>query len=128
MSEVDHWDDKTMVWERYCEAIEAERGLPESIDGLGYIQIHKITDNVVVKRTLGRTFDPPREALAMEFVRKHTSIPVPRVLCIVQTEKAEDEHFYVMDFVDGQQLRHVWPKLSIWEKLCVAWTLRSYIR
>ncbi len=118
--------------EKYCESIQANQGLPESIDGYGQMKIYKITDKVVVKRTLGRTFDDavqvPHEALAMDFVRKHTSIPVPRVLRTIQTEDAEDELFYVMDFVDGQQLRHVWPTLSIWGKLRVAWTLRSYIR
>ncbi|THG93599.1 hypothetical protein EW026_g7679 [Hermanssonia centrifuga] len=130
-SEVDDWNDETIL-EKYCESIQANQGLPESIDGYGQMKIYKITDKVVVKRTLGRTFDDavqvPHEALAMDFVRKHTSIPVPRVLRTIQTEDAEDELFYVMDFVDGQQLRHVWPTLSIWGKLRVAWTLRSYIR
>ncbi len=112
--------------------MRSQQGLPESIDGYGQIQIYKITDKVVVKQTLGRTFDDvvqvPHEALAMEFVRKNTSIPVPRILRTIHNNGTEGELFYAMDFVDGQQLRHVWPTLSIWGKLRVAWTLRSYIR
>ncbi|PSS37222.1 hypothetical protein PHLCEN_2v943 [Hermanssonia centrifuga] len=111
--------------------MRAKQGLPESVDGSGQLLIHKITANVVVKRTLKRSFEGdeqvPHEALAMNFVQKHTSIPVPRVLRIIDNEQLRGNYLYVMEFIDGQQLGQVWPTLSMWGNLRVSWTLRSYI-
>ncbi len=126
--DVIEWDDNAIL-HKYFDMLVAGDGLPDSADNLGQLLIARITDKVIVKRIQGRTFDGgpdvPHEALAVKFVRKHTAIHVPRVL---RTIHAEGFLFYVMDFVDGKQLGQVWPTLSIWKKLRVAWTLRSYIR
>ncbi|THG93598.1 hypothetical protein EW026_g7678 [Hermanssonia centrifuga] len=105
--EVEQWDDATIL-NKYYDAMRAKQGLPESVDGLGQLLIHKITADVVVKRTLKRSFGEdeqvPHEALAINFVRKHTSIPVPRVLRIIDNEQLRGNYLYVMEFIDGQQL------------------------
>ncbi|PSS00862.1 hypothetical protein PHLCEN_2v4089, partial [Hermanssonia centrifuga] len=129
--EVDQWDDE-MILNKYAEAIRGRQYLPESSDGSGNFKIYKITEKVVIKQTGARTFrsngSVPHEALAIEFVRKHTSIPVPRVIRTIHSAKMPGRHLYVMETIPGKQLGQVWPTLSLWHKLRVAWTLRSYIR
>ncbi|PSS37216.1 hypothetical protein PHLCEN_2v937 [Hermanssonia centrifuga] len=131
-SEVDLWDDATIL-DKFYGAVRAGQGLPESVDGFSELKIYKISESIVVKQAMGRTFDSPvqvpHEALALEFVRKHTSIPVPRIHRILHTETEPGTHLYVMDFIEGDQLGQVWPTLlPQWGKLRIAWTLRSYIR
>ncbi len=110
----------------------AGQGLSESVNSFGGLIISKIADGVIVKRSSGRNFhevfQTPHEALALEIVRAQTSIPVPRVFRTIQTDLVPGYIFYAMEFVDGQQLGEVWPTLSIWGKMRVSWTLRSYVR
>ncbi|KNZ77230.1 hypothetical protein J132_06225 [Termitomyces sp. J132] len=52
-------------------------------------------------------------------------IPVPRVHRVLHSDQ---EFLIVMDYIPGQTLAKVWPNLSTWQKIHVAWTLRGYIR
>ncbi|CDO71457.1 hypothetical protein BN946_scf184909.g51 [Trametes cinnabarina] len=65
------------------------------------------------------------EANALNLVFTATTIPVPRVRRVARREW---DFLIVMDYIDGPLLAQVWPTLSIWRKLCVAFTLRRYIR
>jgi len=51
-----------------------------------------------------------------------TTIPVPRVRRVVKRQ------WGFLIFIDGQALAHVWTTFSTWRKICVAFTLRRYIR
>jgi len=76
------------------------------------------------------------EALAMQLVQEHTSIPVPRVHRALPTEVEPELHWIggtanywlVMDYIPGELLGIVWPRLSIWRKLWVVITLRRYVK
>ncbi|OBZ79419.1 hypothetical protein A0H81_01010 [Grifola frondosa] len=90
--------------------------------------VFRITDGTVLKGN--QDFDDdidddPSEALALDLVFHHTTIPVPRVRRIVRTGFSKD---FVMDYIPGRQLSQVWPTMSIVAKLRVAFVLRSYIR
>ncbi|KZT00512.1 uncharacterized protein LAESUDRAFT_732244 [Laetiporus sulphureus 93-53] len=56
----------------------------------------------------------------MEYVRQHTSIPIPR---------AYHNHFswLIMDRVDGQMLYECWNEQSAFMKFRIACTLRLYV-
>ena len=69
---------------------------------------------------------PHLEGAAFEFVRKRTTIPIPRIRWAIEDE--DGYTFIVMDYIPGERLDHVWPSLSLWSKLWVALTLRRYIR
>lgn len=68
------------------------------------------------------------EALNMKFVFDNTTIPTPKVHLVLPDPVVYDLAYVVMDYIHGHRLDHIWPQLSIWSKLRVAWILRSYIR
>lgn len=37
-------------------------------------------------------------------------------------------HFLVMEYIPGRTLEKCWHDLSLWRKLVVLWTLRTYVR
>ena len=85
----------------------------------------KIGDHTFVKAATN-SIDPYLEGTAYEFVRTHTSIPIPRIRRTIKDE--EGYTYLVMDHTPGERLDHVWPSLSLWSKLWVALSLRRYIR
>ena len=64
------------------------------------------------------------EANALDLLFAETTIPVPRVCRIV---KRQWDFLIVMDYIPGPTLAHVWPTLSTWRKIRVAFTLRRYV-
>lgn len=96
----------------------------------GGFSTYILNDRVVGKIALDRRVDEPdlsREAMAMRLVWEHTTIPIPRVHRTLRVKKWE-RVFIVMDFIEGERLDRAWPELSLWSRLRVAWTLRSYVR
>lgn len=89
----------------------------------------KIDDTTVYKLRVNMqgpdTAHIQQEALALQLVRAHTSIPVPRVYRVLEDAGC---HLIVMDYIEGQRLDKAWPTLSFWQKCNVAWTIRGYIR
>lgn len=87
----------------------------------------KLTPNTVVK--ISQDFDEDvadaSEANTLDLLFAKTTIPVPRVRRVV---KYEGIFFIVMDYIPGLTLDHIWPNLSIWRKVRVAFTLRRYVR
>ncbi|TFK57712.1 kinase-like protein, partial [Heliocybe sulcata] len=66
------------------------------------------------------------EAVAQEFVRTHTSIPVPRIRrCIAD---GHGHGYMVMERIEGVKLDRLWPSLNTWQRFIVVWTIRGYIR
>jgi aminoglycoside phosphotransferase (APT) family kinase protein len=68
--------------------------------------------------------DPYHEERALDFVRKHTSIPVPKVhRCIRLPTSA----YLVLEKIEGARLDKLWPSLSSSQRSEVVSTLRDYV-
>jgi hypothetical protein len=87
--------------------------------------VGKIGDHTLVKVTFEWN-TRYLEASSFEFVRTHTTIPIPRIRRTFIDENGGTIN--VMDYIPGKRLDHVWPSLSLWTKLWVGLTLRRYIR
>lgn len=61
----------------------------------------------------------------MRLVWDYTTIPIPYPYRALRLRHST---LIVMDFVGGERLDRAWPTLSLWSRLRVAWTLRSYVR
>jgi len=87
----------------------------------------KLTPNTVAKASqdLDEDAADASEANALDLLFAETTIPVPRVRHVV---KRQWDFLIVMDYIPGPTLAHVWPTLSTWRKIRVAFTLRSYVR
>jgi hypothetical protein len=109
--ESDQWDDAEIM-RRFDDAEGVSPNVPH---------VRKIGDDPLVKAScnLGA---PHLEASSFEFVRMRTTIPIPRVWRMMKDE--DGDTLIVMDYIPGERLDHVWPSLSLWSKLCVAFTLR----
>ncbi|KAM3526475.1 hypothetical protein NHJ13051_003414 [Beauveria bassiana] len=64
--------------------------------------------------------DHPNEALALRFVKEHTTIPVPDVI-------SSDWDRITMSFVEGQTLQQAWPVLTQDERSAILRDLKEYI-
>jgi hypothetical protein len=115
----------------YIEGMSDEEVLslkrtPVSPDPL-YCHTFWLGEGLVLKETL--QFDDIsedcHEVNALNLVRSHTSIPVPRVRRVIQVD--ERAFFIVMDRVRGKLLSEVWNTLSIWRKISITLQLRRYI-
>ncbi|GJE94047.1 hypothetical protein PsYK624_102150 [Phanerochaete sordida] len=123
-SEASRWT-QAEFFERYVCAQDLQGAY--GLDGQG--DVRKIDDATVAKLVIDTTDDGPEwlsEAMAMRLVLEQTTIPVPRLHQVVR--ESSDILHLVMDHIPGDPLEHVWPTLSVWGKLRVAWTLRSYVR
>lgn len=65
------------------------------------------------------------EVNALDLLFEETAIPVPRVRRVVNRRWV---FLIVIDYIPGPTLAHVWPTLSTWRKIHVAFTLRRYVR
>ncbi|KAF8471009.1 hypothetical protein DFH94DRAFT_207925 [Russula ochroleuca] len=113
--ESDQWDDAEIL-RRYDDP----EGMSPMADSVG-----KIGDHTLVKVTFEWN-TRYLEASSFEFVRTHTTIPIPRIRRTFIDENGGTIN--VMDYIPGKRLDHVWPSLSLWTKLWVGLTLRRYIR
>jgi aminoglycoside phosphotransferase (APT) family kinase protein len=68
----------------------------------------------------------PAEVQAMEYIRQHTSIPVPKVFKVYKQEGSDREDV-VMGYVGGQTLEEAWPKMTKVLKQAVVKELAGYI-
>ena len=94
--------------------------------GRDYSFVRTICNDTVVKLSRGYydTRTCPPECLALEFVRKHTEVPVPGVRRVVV---AEGSHYIVMEKIEGTPLHKVWRSLTPSQRFGVALTLRDYL-
>ena len=84
-------------------------------DASAYVTVHRIAPSLIAKRP------SPSERASMDFVRRKTSIPIPRDL-------RPDVSILVTDFIDGQMLYECWNKLGRFMQFRVACTLRLYLK
>lgn len=71
------------------------------------------------------------EAFAMNYVREHTSIPVPRVTNAYLLDDSKSGQAprgcIIMEFVDGQSLDNIWPSLTVEQKQSIVAQLKGYM-
>lgn len=85
--------------------------------------IFRITSDAVAKKVSSQHRS---EAYVMQYVTEFTDILIPRVRRVLPERQFRNEYWIVMDFVDGQTLLELWPRMSWWRRLYVVWTLRRY--
>ncbi|THH15760.1 hypothetical protein EW146_g4769 [Bondarzewia mesenterica] len=85
--------------------------------------VYLFTEDTVVKCV--SCMETAVEPYMMRMVSSQTSIPVPKVRRQIFSG---DSLYIFMEYIDGDDLKVVWPSLSLWGKLRVAWTLRGYVR
>jgi Phosphotransferase enzyme family len=87
----------------------------------------KLTPGTVAKASqdLDEDIADASEANTLDLLFAETTIPVPHVRRVV---KRQWDFLIVMDYIPGPTLAHVWPTLSTWQKIRVAFTLRRYVR
>ncbi|KAK0452208.1 kinase-like domain-containing protein [Desarmillaria tabescens] len=87
----------------------------------------RISLDVIGKRIYDRPAPgSPPEALAQELVRNSTNIPVPAIRRVIPHEKGCA--LIVMDYIPGVSLSAAWPRMSLWQKIRTALTVRRYVR
>ncbi|KAK0441504.1 kinase-like domain-containing protein [Desarmillaria tabescens] len=118
-SDIDHLTDEQVLG--LCYAVPSEAwDKEESPTGM----LPHITSGIVAKSMLIPVDGMPSEALILNLVHEATNIPVPQVRRVVTS------HFkavILMDYIPGARLSDVWHELSLFRKIRVAMTLRSYI-
>jgi len=89
--------------------------------------VFKLTPNTVskVSQDLDEDAADASEANALDLLFSETAIPVPRVRRVI---KRQWSFLIIMDYIPGPTLAHIWPTLSTWQKIHVAFTLRRYVR
>ncbi|KAK7689161.1 hypothetical protein QCA50_007852 [Cerrena zonata] len=79
-------------------------------------QVRMVTATLVAKSPT------PYERYNMEFVRKHTTIPVP------QPRYRHFESWLLMDRIEGRTLEDCWNSLSFFMQFRIACTMRCYMK
>ncbi|KAI0665806.1 hypothetical protein C8Q78DRAFT_985808 [Trametes maxima] len=115
-SDIDHLSD-----EELSELRKTAPRLQPDVD------IMKLSSGTVGKpsQDMEEDLTNPSEANTLNLVFALTTIPVPRVRRVV---KCRYYFLIVMDYIEGPTLAQLWPTLSTWRKLLVAFTLRRYVR
>ncbi|KAF7513309.1 hypothetical protein GJ744_009730 [Endocarpon pusillum] len=85
------------------------------------LRIHQDDSGAIRKR--GSAFRTQGEAEAMIFVRKHTSIPVPKV---VGLQVHEDDSWILMERVPGSRLDCAWPSMPEKIRIITITQLKTY--
>ncbi|KAI0143431.1 kinase-like domain-containing protein [Xylariaceae sp. FL1272] len=85
-------------------------------------RVVKVGEHFVVKFGPKVSF---QEGYVMDFVRRHTSIPIPTLYAMARSPITEDI-FIVMENIEGQPLEHFWD-LDDTEKLAIEIQLRAYM-
>ncbi|KAF4978002.1 hypothetical protein FZEAL_5547 [Fusarium zealandicum] len=64
--------------------------------------------------------DQPNEVLALQFVKDHTTLPVPKVI-------SSDWDRITMEYVQGQTLKEAWPSLEYRQRSEILVQLKDYL-
>ncbi|KAG5717993.1 hypothetical protein E4T56_gene1713 [Termitomyces sp. T112] len=124
-SDIDHLSDETLL-----DLLGAAPQLIPSEDTSHLCgDIRRPTPHTVVKRCQDLDLDgcnaDATEANVLNLLFAETTIPVPRVRRVI----ALGGYFWIfMDYIPGQTLAQAWPTFSTWKKICIAFTLRRYVR
>ncbi|KAH9923384.1 hypothetical protein B0H21DRAFT_814943 [Amylocystis lapponica] len=111
--ELDHTKVDTLVKGPQTAAWDKRIASQSTFWGLS--PTHQIAPTLLAKRF------SLAEATNMEYVRTHTTIPVP------QPRYSNLSRWLVMDLIDGQSLNECWHTLSPFMQFRIACTLRTYV-
>ncbi|KAL9115537.1 MAG: hypothetical protein Q9187_007310, partial [Circinaria calcarea] len=108
------------------EEIETKAQRHQHPSGTPNITIYKLK-YLIKKSQEGRHDRLLREIENMEYVRKHTTIPIPKVLAVL---KADDgiTTYLVMNYINAPTVQEAWLTLSDAEKEEVALQLGKHLR
>ncbi|KIM78178.1 hypothetical protein PILCRDRAFT_824646 [Piloderma croceum F 1598] len=81
-----------------------------------------LCQDTVVKRGISYYLDP--EVRALDFVRRNTSIPVPKIRRYITSETSA---YILLEKIEGTRLDKLWPSYSPLQRFLTAWILRGYI-
>ncbi|KAI4519610.1 hypothetical protein K525DRAFT_205665 [Schizophyllum commune Loenen D] len=102
---------KSSAAQAWNEHLQRVLDAPEPQD----VPANRITKSLIAK------WPTSSERACLEYVRRHTSIPVPRAF-------RPDLSCLVMDLIEGENLLECWGKLSRFMQFRVACTLRLYVK
>ncbi|KAK7693702.1 hypothetical protein QCA50_003273 [Cerrena zonata] len=87
----------------------------------------RVTPNTMLKQSQDYEEDTSDacEANALRVLCANTTIPVPHVRRVFHDG---EDRIIALEFIEGCTLAEAWPSYSVWRKLCVAFTLRRYLR
>lgn len=113
--------------------VEPSRFSPEEIStlvrlvssDLSEIMVYKIAADTIVKAHVSAD-EAITEALNLSMIRTMTTIPVPEVREVV-VNAGTAVNYLVMKYLDGRTLDSCWNSITLFSKLRIAWTLRSYV-
>ena len=110
-----------MYYSEGCQRVDIDPTGPEARPLVFARPVRLILPGFVMKRGV------EVEIISTEFIRKNTTIPVPRCDRIVQDQ--EDGRTYIcMEYIPGRTLAECWDELSWWMRFRVFITLRDYVR
>lgn len=66
------------------------------------------------------------EERAISLVQQATTIPVPAVRRAI----VSDSRYVaiILEYVPGATLKEYWSSMSVWQRVCVVWTIRQYVK
>ncbi|KAJ3985330.1 kinase-like protein [Lentinula detonsa] len=99
--------------------------MPE-IDIMGSPQVFRLRPYALAAKYVWT--DCRNEVYTMQLVHQHTTIPVPQVRRVLPDRAQKIGFWLIMDYIDGDCLLAVWPKLGWWRRLQIVCALRSYIQ
>ncbi|KAI0705739.1 hypothetical protein C8T65DRAFT_652609 [Cerioporus squamosus] len=79
-------------------------------------RVHRISHSLLAKRA------QPSEHANMDYVRQHTTIPIPRI------HRPDISPTLIMDLIEGEMLLECWDKLGFLTRFRIACTLRLYVK
>ncbi|KXN91533.1 hypothetical protein AN958_00555, partial [Leucoagaricus sp. SymC.cos] len=88
--------------------------------------VWRISHDAVAKLT-----HSPTEAFIMTHISSHTCIPIPKVRRVLPARTSNPDSkatWIIMDYISGDTLETVWPRMSWWKRFYVIWVTRRYIR
>jgi hypothetical protein len=85
--------------------------------------ISVLCQDTVVKRGIPYYLDP--EVRALDYVRRNTSIPVPKIRRYIT--RGENCAYLLQEKIEGTRLDKLWPSYSSLQRFLTAWILRGYI-
>ncbi|KAH8832880.1 kinase-like domain-containing protein [Flagelloscypha sp. PMI_526] len=86
--------------------------------------VGKISDDVFYKTHVSY----PNEALVLEVLRNHSTIPVPQVRRVIPFSKKGHIFLIIMDYIKGRQLSTIWHHMTDEEKSGISKTLKDYVQ
>jgi len=121
-------EDASKILKKLNKEVAALEQVGRGFNNLAYY-VHTTDGAQYVVRLTGcfwKHFKTESEVAVLQFVNKHTSIPVPEVHCWDAEGQEMGFEYIVMEMMPGRNLWEVWPQLLLEEKLHVTRQVADY--